>query len=153
MKQAQLRSLGRTTRRNHRQLFNYIWNNKPLKKYDFIFHAEDFVSLDNQSEKDRFFEGWIESYLDSRHDSYIGTRIKVGIPPNYFLEPKILGISNGLMAFWVCLCRCCCLLTFWSEVPEDRKRAWKDGWWECRHVLKSSSFYPCQSPWCILHSR
>jgi hypothetical protein len=117
MKQSQMRSLGKTSQRNHRQLFNYIWNNKPLKKYDFIFHADDFVALDGQSEKDRFFEGWIESYLDSHQESYVGSRIKVGFCPTCCktLRHEIVywGLEFGLLLTADML----------AEVPEDRNRA------------------------------
>jgi len=68
LKQAQLLALGKTSERNHKQLLNWIINNKPLGsgKYEFIFQADDFVSPGKAPEKDRWFEDLIESWLDSK---------------------------------------------------------------------------------------
>jgi hypothetical protein len=80
LKQAQLQALGKSSQRNHKQLLNWIMNNKPLGsgKYDFIFQADDFVSPGKTPEKDRWFEDLIESWLDS--NGTLKSIVKVCIP-------------------------------------------------------------------------
>jgi hypothetical protein len=63
-KDSGLRALGQTTERNHKQLLNWIVNNKPLGKYDFIFHRDDFVSSARYSGKEHYFEDLIMSTID-----------------------------------------------------------------------------------------
>jgi hypothetical protein len=60
-----LRNLGPASEKFHRSVFNWIIGKKPLGQgqYNWIFHAEDFVSL---SRVDRF-ESWIAySFLEVR---------------------------------------------------------------------------------------
>lgn len=69
LKDAGLRALGKCPPRNAKALFTWVWDEKPLAigagKSDFIFYPDDLVSLAGQSQHDRPFENFIESFLDS----------------------------------------------------------------------------------------
>ncbi|KAM3066729.1 hypothetical protein ACMFMG_011932 [Clarireedia jacksonii] len=58
----ELRTRGRPPSHQYQSLFRWIWYNRPLGEgfYDFIFHAEDFVST---ADKNNSFEDFIESNL------------------------------------------------------------------------------------------
>jgi len=75
LKDAGLRALGKCPPRNAKALFTWIWNRKPLAigagKSDFIFNLEDLVSLAGQSQNDRPFENFIESFLESHYHPWI----------------------------------------------------------------------------------
>jgi hypothetical protein len=78
-KDAGLRALGKCPQRNIKALFTWTWNRKPFGveagKSDFIFHPEDFVSLAGQTQNDRPFHDFIESYLDNNPDHWIKVRM------------------------------------------------------------------------------
>jgi len=71
LKDAGLRAFGKCPPRNTKALFTWVWNRKPLAigagKSDFIFYPDDFVSLAGQSQNDRPFENFIESFLESHY--------------------------------------------------------------------------------------
>jgi hypothetical protein len=75
LKDAGLRALGKCPPRNTKALFTWIWNRKPFAiaagKSDFIFYPDDFVSLAGQSQNDRQFENFIESFLEKRYHPWI----------------------------------------------------------------------------------
>ncbi|PQE07213.1 Peptidase C14 caspase domain protein [Rutstroemia sp. NJR-2017a BVV2] len=58
----ELRTRGRAPSHQYQYLFRWVWDNKPLGEgiYDFIFHAEDFVST---ADNDNSFEDFIEANL------------------------------------------------------------------------------------------
>ncbi|RDL37021.1 uncharacterized protein BP5553_04454 [Venustampulla echinocandica] len=64
-KAAELHSLGRSTPRDHRSVLHWVMSRTPFAagKYDFVFHADDFVSLSRQSQNGRKFDNLIESCL------------------------------------------------------------------------------------------
>lgn len=59
-----LQSIGPPTKRNHRSLFNWIWNQQALEpsEQDFIFRQDDFVSLAN-GQDNSWIEGRIEDFV------------------------------------------------------------------------------------------
>lgn len=71
LKFSQLRALGKTSQRDHRTLFNWIWTKRPLDRgYDnFIFHADDFVSVTKCSERGRLLER--NTYFEDKIRSHI----------------------------------------------------------------------------------
>ena len=79
LKDAGLRALGKCPPRNAKALFTWVWDEKPLAiaagKSDFIFYPDDLVSLAGQSQHDRPFESFVESFLDSYPLSWIKVRV------------------------------------------------------------------------------
>jgi hypothetical protein len=79
LKDAGLRALGKCPPRNAKALFTWVWDEKPLAiaagKSDFIFYPDDLVSLAGQSQHDRPFENFVESFLDSYPLSWIKVRV------------------------------------------------------------------------------
>ncbi|KAE9380007.1 hypothetical protein N431DRAFT_361280 [Stipitochalara longipes BDJ] len=69
LKDAGLRALGKCPPRNAKALHTWVLNEKPLAieagKSDFIFYPDDLVSLAGQSQHERPFENFVESFLDS----------------------------------------------------------------------------------------
>lgn len=59
-----LQSMGPPTKRNHRSLFNYIWNEQPLEpsEQEFIFRQDDFVTLAN-GQDDSWLEARVEDFV------------------------------------------------------------------------------------------
>ncbi|KAF4630197.1 hypothetical protein G7Y89_g7945 [Cudoniella acicularis] len=66
MKAARLRGLGQSSQRDHYSVLNYVMNRHPFGggKYDYVFHADDFVSLNQNSHKGKEFEVLVEQLLD-----------------------------------------------------------------------------------------
>jgi hypothetical protein len=83
LKDAGLRALGKCPPRNAKALFTWVWDEKPLAigagKSDFIFYPDDLVSLAGQSQHDRPFENFIESFLDSYPLPWIKVRVLLGV--------------------------------------------------------------------------
>jgi hypothetical protein len=79
LKDAGLRALGKCPPRNAKAQFTWVWDEKPLAiaagKSDFIFYPDDLVSLAGQSQHDRPFENFVESFLDSYPLSWITVRV------------------------------------------------------------------------------
>ncbi len=71
LRDAKLRELGQAPDRNYLATFNWIENKQPLGKgkFDFIHHADDFVSLAKHSQKERRVQNFIEGWLDKRPQS------------------------------------------------------------------------------------
>jgi hypothetical protein len=83
LKDAGLRALGKCPPRNAKALFTWVWDEKPLAiaagKSDFIFYPDDLVSLAGQSQHDRPFENFVESFLDSYPLSWIKVRVLLDV--------------------------------------------------------------------------
>ncbi|KAI9870987.1 MAG: hypothetical protein M1830_003554 [Pleopsidium flavum] len=64
LREQKLKSMGPPTKRNHRSLFNWIWNLKPLvaSETDFIFQEDDFVTLAD-GQDDSWFDGRVEDLV------------------------------------------------------------------------------------------
>jgi hypothetical protein len=77
LKNHQLRALDQCSERNHKQLLDWIISNKPLGggKYEYIFKADDFVSLAKSSGNDHWFEDRIQCWLDN--DGIVRRIVKV----------------------------------------------------------------------------
>lgn len=66
-KNVALRSLNKSTTRDHRSIFNWVRTENPLvgdpDKADFINRFDDFVSLSQRSQSTRRFEDFIQRAL------------------------------------------------------------------------------------------
>ena len=76
LKSTQLRALGRSSPRDHRQLLNWMANKRPLQQgiHDFMFPVDDCVSLRQTAGKDVWIEDSIESMLDKKPWSFFRVR-------------------------------------------------------------------------------
>ncbi|TVY91318.1 hypothetical protein LAWI1_G004589 [Lachnellula willkommii] len=75
LRDSQVRDLGKAPPRHYRGLFNWVFGEHPLcpGKEDFIFHAEDFVSVAKHSDKGAPLAEFIQSFFDCSPES----RLKV----------------------------------------------------------------------------
>lgn len=75
LRDSQVRDLGKAPPRHYRGLFNWVFGEHPLcpEKEDFIFHAEDFVSVAKHSDKGTPLAEFIQTFFDYSPES----RLKV----------------------------------------------------------------------------
>jgi hypothetical protein len=60
LRECQIQKLIKPTLRNHINLFNYIWNEKPVynEEFDFVLHKDDLVTLEEASE-----HSWLDEFV------------------------------------------------------------------------------------------
>jgi hypothetical protein len=77
LKDHQLRTLEKTSGRNHRSVFHWIWGQKPLDvgEYDFIFHKNDFVSVAGENQRKDVVDNLVEACLDRWSSSSFQVRV------------------------------------------------------------------------------
>ena len=61
LREYRMLSINSPSSKNHRNYFNYIWNEKPLcpEEYDFIYFEDDMLSLGKNDE-----DSWLEPLVD-----------------------------------------------------------------------------------------
>ncbi|TVY58597.1 hypothetical protein LCER1_G001571 [Lachnellula cervina] len=71
LRDSQVRDLGKAPPRHYRGLFNWVFGEHPLcpEKEDFIFHAEDFVSVAKHSDKGTPLAEFIQTFFDYSPES------------------------------------------------------------------------------------
>ncbi|TVY15252.1 hypothetical protein LARI1_G008861, partial [Lachnellula arida] len=73
LRDSQVRDLGKAPPRHYRGLFNWVFGEHPLcpGKENFIFHAEDFVSVAKHSDKGAPLAEFIQSFFDCSPESLL----------------------------------------------------------------------------------
>jgi len=75
-KDARLRQLGPAPARNHRNVYNWINNHKPLEEGydDFIFRKEDFVTPIKNSQQSNGILDFVEAFISRYPQSPVKVR-------------------------------------------------------------------------------
>ncbi|KAF4630545.1 hypothetical protein G7Y89_g7598 [Cudoniella acicularis] len=107
LKDSNLRSLAPALPRDHRSVFNWIRNEKPLDKdqYDFIYYRDDFVSLVNQPREG--FDEAVKSLLNrspsSRFQQLLRSNSNPQDPHTYFFSTQNITLFARILAVSVAI--------------------------------------------------
>lgn len=90
LKFSQIRALGKTSKRDHRTLFNWVWTKQPLDKgyNNFIYHNGDFVSVGKGSEQGNVMRRstYIEDKIRAHVAKSTNSVLKTFLRPNEEVE-------------------------------------------------------------------
>ena len=75
LREHNIASINRPTRRNHRFLFDWVYNNKPIveKEYQYLYDDRDFVLLGNM--QDRWLRSVQEKIWSLSDSGFLGVRL------------------------------------------------------------------------------
>ncbi|KAK0110099.1 hypothetical protein ONS95_002755 [Cadophora gregata] len=100
LRHAKMQALGRTPKRVHKVLYNWIWQNKPLAPgyWDFIMHQDDFLSINGHGSN--YFETFLQDRLNSWPWSFLKPYLVTATEREKTTDTQVTYYSATLLKIW-----------------------------------------------------